>query len=99
MGNRALGMALARDGSIVLAGSTTGNWNISHAGGATDFAACKLDSEGALLWKWQVEKGNGVYYDTVSTHDAWHMGTAVKGGEISRGRRAIRSFRRQHHSR
>lgn len=46
-------VAVADDGSTVIAGSTLGNWNATVLGGK-DFAACKLDVNGALLWKWQV---------------------------------------------
>lgn len=39
------------DGSAVLAGSTTGEWNgMADAG----FAAVKLTSDGAEVWRWQV---------------------------------------------
>ncbi len=43
------------DGSIVLAGSTTGAWD--EAGekvGIRDFAAVALDEDGQELWRWQV---------------------------------------------
>lgn len=36
----------------MLAGYTSGDWNGTQ--GNDDFAACKLDNEGALVWKWQV---------------------------------------------
>lgn len=49
----ATGVALAEDGSAVLSGSTTGHWNATNLG-EPDFAAVKLDVNGALLWKWQV---------------------------------------------
>lgn len=44
---------MADDGSTIIAGSTLGNWNATVMG-EKDFAACKLDVNGALLWKWQV---------------------------------------------
>ncbi|CAM9534982.1 unnamed protein product [Ectocarpus sp. 12 AP-2014] len=40
------------DGSVVLAGSTEGDWGGTNAG-LGDFAAVKLDESGAVLWKWQ----------------------------------------------
>lgn len=51
--DNATGIALAEDGSAVLSGSTTGDWNATNLG-QTDFAALKLDVDGTLLWKWQV---------------------------------------------
>lgn len=46
------------DGSVLVAGQTSGTWgNENQTNGVTgthDFAAFKLDSEGLLLWKWQV---------------------------------------------
>lgn len=41
------------DGSVVLAGSTAGNWDIVNRG-YEDFAAVKLDANGTVLWHWQV---------------------------------------------
>ena len=46
-------LAMAEDGSVVLAGSTTGDWNTTNAG-EPDFAVLKLDGDGTLVWKWQV---------------------------------------------
>lgn len=40
------------DGSVVLAGSTSGDWQGNNLG-KSDFAAVKLDADGNLLWKWQ----------------------------------------------
>ncbi|CAM9731332.1 unnamed protein product [Ectocarpus fasciculatus] len=40
------------DGSVVLAGSTEGDWAGTNAG-LGDFAAVKLDESGTVLWKWQ----------------------------------------------
>lgn len=51
--DNATDLALVEDGSAVLSGSTTGDWNVTNLGG-TDFAALKLDADGELLWKWQV---------------------------------------------
>lgn len=44
---------MTEDGSTILAGSTHGVWNVGNQGGL-DFAACKLDADGTVLWKWQV---------------------------------------------
>lgn len=41
------------DGSVVLAGYTLGNWNATNEGDM-DYAVVKLDSEGHVLWRWQV---------------------------------------------
>lgn len=41
------------DGSVIFAGWTSGDWNRTNIG-AADFAAAKFDTEGNLLWKWQV---------------------------------------------
>lgn len=46
---------MADDGSVVLAGSTTGDW-VGVNNGDHDLAALKLDANGTLLWKWQVRK-------------------------------------------
>lgn len=44
---------MEEDGSIILAGYTRGDWYGTHLGNY-DFAAVKLDTNGTLLWKWQV---------------------------------------------
>lgn len=46
-------LATWTDGSIILAGASSGDWSASNLG-ARDFTACKLDADGNLLWKWQV---------------------------------------------
>lgn len=46
-------VAFTEDGSVILAGSTTGVWGEANRG-LGDFAASKLDSEGNLIWTWQV---------------------------------------------
>ena len=48
-------VALTKDGSVILAGSTTGVWGEASIG-SDDFAAVKLDAEGNLLWAWQVNR-------------------------------------------
>lgn len=47
--------AVAQDGSIILAGSTAGDWNGSIVG-TRDFAAVRLDVDGTELWRWQVRR-------------------------------------------
>lgn len=43
------------DGSVILAGNTFGTWTgTSVYSSGTMFAAVKLDSDGAVLWRWQV---------------------------------------------
>lgn len=49
---------MAGDGSLLLVGSTTGDWDGVSAG-EDDFAAVKLDSESDEDWRWQVRNGNG----------------------------------------
>ncbi|CAM9724389.1 unnamed protein product, partial [Sphacelaria rigidula] len=51
--DRILGAAVLGDGSIVLAGLTRGDWAETNAGGS-DFCAARLDSDGIVLWRWQV---------------------------------------------
>lgn len=46
-------VALGSAGSVFLAGHTTGNWSGLNAG-EPDFAACKLDTDGKEIWRWQV---------------------------------------------
>lgn len=46
-------MALAEDGSAVLAGLAYGDWD-GESSGFTDFAAVKVDRDGRELWRWQV---------------------------------------------
>lgn len=48
-------VTVARDGSIVLAGSTEGAWNgVSTASYYNaDFAAVKLDAAGTEVWRYQ----------------------------------------------
>lgn len=41
------------DGSIVLVGSTMGDWGTENEGDE-DFVGVKLDADGTLLWIWQV---------------------------------------------
>ena len=42
---------------MVLAGQTDGSWNATSAG-VSDWAAMKLDANGAVVWKWQVRHGH-----------------------------------------
>ena len=46
--------ARAPDGSVVLAGMTSGGWNGTNGGERWDFAAVKLDATGREVWRWQV---------------------------------------------
>lgn len=47
------GAAARADGSIVVAGSTEGDWN-GDLVGTRDFMAVALDDDGEELWRWQV---------------------------------------------
>lgn len=46
-------LAIWEDGSVIFAGYTEGDWNVTHIGGG-DFAAGKLNPDGSIQWKWQV---------------------------------------------
>ncbi|CAM9911136.1 unnamed protein product, partial [Laminaria digitata] len=46
-------MAVQDDGTIVLGGSTNGDWDGPNAGGF-DFAVVALDAGGREIWRWQV---------------------------------------------
>lgn len=60
------GLAIADDGSILLAGYTTGDWDGENAG-LQDFAAVKLDSYSNESWRWQVSpRGAGGRYKSQS---------------------------------
>lgn len=52
-----MAVAVAADGSVALAGYTWGDWNGTNKG-YSDFDAFKLDADGNLLWKWQVNQGS-----------------------------------------
>ena len=43
------------DGGVVVAGMSNGTWNEVESIGDADFAAIKLDSDGDVVWRWQVE--------------------------------------------
>lgn len=47
------GISSGEDGSFLVFGRTYGNWTGTNAGGA-DFIAGKIDSNGTLVWRWQV---------------------------------------------
>ena len=47
------GVAMANDGSVILAGYTEGDLGEVNAG-SSDFVAVKLDASGELVWVWQV---------------------------------------------
>ena len=46
---------MGSDGSVFLAGDTSGDWDGVNEGGR-DFAACKLDVNGTEIWRWQVKR-------------------------------------------
>lgn len=57
-----MAVALADDGSAVLAGYTKGDWDGTNIGDE-DFAAMGLDgSDGTLLWEWQVRRGRRCHH-------------------------------------
>ena len=51
--NDHLRAAVVFNGSYVFAGSTQGDWGGASAGGF-DWAAFKVDTQGDILWRWQV---------------------------------------------
>lgn len=56
-------LAMADDGSFVIAGESSGNFTGIEAigvGSDSNFAAIKLDSEGAEVWRWQVRRWSSV---------------------------------------
>lgn len=62
--------AAKKDGSIVLAGWTSGDW-FGEVAGETDFAAVALDEDGVELWRWQVkDSGQLDPKKSSSAHDA-----------------------------
>lgn len=48
-----LGGGMGDNSSVILVGSSYGNWADTNKGGE-DFIAVKLDADGNILWKWQV---------------------------------------------
>lgn len=46
--------AAVADGGVVVTGYYNGTWNGETSSGETDFAAVKLDSDGDVVWRWQV---------------------------------------------
>ena len=45
---------MANDGSVILAGMTSGGYAAENAGDF-DFVVIKLDDDGKVLWTWQVK--------------------------------------------
>ena len=43
------------NGSVILVGSSYGDWGASNKGGK-DFVAVKLDTDKNVVWKWQVRE-------------------------------------------
>ena len=58
---------VAKDGSVILAGGTTGGYAAESAG-SFDFLVIKLNEDGEVLWTWQV-RDRFVY--------AWIMSSAT----------------------
>lgn len=52
--DEALAVVMDSNGNAVVAGSTEESWFSGSAVGQEDFAAVKLDSDGEVLWSWQV---------------------------------------------
>lgn len=52
--DRFFASAMCKDGSVILAGYSEGDWAEANAGGS-DFTAVKLDfAVGTEIWRWQV---------------------------------------------
>lgn len=62
------GAAAGEDGSVFLAGYTSGDWTETNLG-AYDYAAVKLDSNGEVVWRMQVI-AYGCRYIRTTTRDA-----------------------------
>lgn len=45
--------AAVDDGSVIISGYTEGSYGAVNSG-STDFVAVEVDSDGSLVWKWQV---------------------------------------------
>lgn len=56
-----LGGAKGDNGSVILVGSSYGDWDGSNKGGK-DFVAVKLDADKNVLWKWQVQECGHVLF-------------------------------------
>lgn len=83
--------AMAEDGSVLMAGWTSGTWGEAEAG-FYDFVAVKLDAAGKLLWNWQVwptyntstleslskQHETLVFHVENRTAAAWHMMNVLK---------------------
>lgn len=95
----AYAIAMAGDGSVVVAGVTEGDYEgggLSNSLERTessddyaDFLAVKLDENGTQLWSWQVQKQN----KTAFVGLIWNECTILKHGEAFEGRRP--HFRRK----
>lgn len=48
-------LAISGNDSVVLVGHTKGNWNTTNAG-YYDCVAIKLDTDGTMMWTWQVNQ-------------------------------------------
>lgn len=59
------GVAALSDGSVVLVGSTEGDYASENAGGL-DFVVVKLTATGVVDWQWQVTK-NGMTIGPLTT--------------------------------
>lgn len=70
----------------MLAGSTLGDWSGTNAGNI-DFAAVKLDSDGAEVWRWQVCVYVCVFTFVCPTGvTLWNIGIRPAGGGGGVGR-------------
>ena len=49
------------DGSVLLAGSTEGDWSGMNMGGS-DFTVIKLSASGNMKWNWQVINQEGLFH-------------------------------------
>ncbi|CAN0076073.1 unnamed protein product [Pylaiella littoralis] len=70
-------VAMAEDGSVVLAGVVSGEW-AEESQGEADFAACMLEADMTLVWTWQ----NGTdKYDKFSAMVMLEDGSVVLAGQ------------------
>lgn len=58
--NKIQGVTALSDGSVVLVGSTEGDYTSENEGGF-DFVVIKLSAEGVIDWTWQVKTKIGLH--------------------------------------
>lgn len=75
--DKLFGAAILADDSVVVTGYTEGTLATTNAGGS-DFYAARIDSDGALIWQWQVmtphsPEKNGTHFRRVVFRLDWRV--------------------------